>query len=468
MGKCENTAFNLSNSGLASGLLRTTLVIISWWIGTVSAQTANLTNTQAIDIVDLNKGASASGLVSELPGVDNFNLSQAEELVAQGGRFVETDRYQDAQDAFANALLINRVNNGLFNLGQVVVIEHLLNVLLLQRKWPQFDQQLQHLDWLHHKVLASEPEQLAASLVKLSDWHRAAAAAIPDSISTWHVIRAKYLNWEVVSILEQLYGKQDIRLSPVLYRIVMDHHYQSISNQRRGMTSYDFKTDGKIIVKGWSLSKNESIRRSYNIGLENLQRIRAIYASSDQASATTDALMLIHIADWELLHGNNARAKRNYQISYQALLTAGESLHQVENYFDQAVVLPMMDLQVNWQEITPRENESLLSYTAWSNVYPGAQKPAELSMGTDGTLLPRFIKRARVQVNLGVINNDSADGNDFGYRVTGLNIVDYVPEEPDFFNRIFEEVSRLQFRPKIVAGEVTNHETVLMNYIFAN
>ena len=395
---------------------------------------------------------------------DYFQPEQAEILVDQASQAMLENRYPEAEAILGQALQINRASNGLHNPAQLELVDQLLETLLLQGKWEEFDQKLDYVSWLNQRVYADDPEKLANGLLRQSDWHRAAAGVIQRSQSAWYLIQGKYLNWQAVSALERHYGGQDPRLAPILYQIVLEHYYQSVLNERRGTTSYEFKSDGKSIANGWMQSRNESVRRSYRIGRDNLRRIRDLYSAVPEVAKSTDALLQIYQADWEFLHGNNRVALELYQDAYLDLLAAGIPESQVEGYFNQLMKLPAQDFQTEWLEPESLDNESAVEFYAWSSLYPGAETPAEF-------LQPPFqqlgddVHRVQVELKLEIIGDPQSGSFDYG--VTGLNIVHSAPDNESVTNRAFAEVPLLKFRPRLVAGELVSHEPFLVNYQFA-
>jgi len=399
---------------------------------------------------------------------DYFQPEQAEMLADQARQAVIDGRYPAAEALLDQALQVNRANLGLHNPSQLALVDLLLETLLLQEKWEEFDQKLDYVSWLNQRINAADPDQLANGLLRQSDWHRAAAGVIQRSQSAWYLIQGKYLNWQAVSVLESQYGRQDTRLAPILYQIVLEHYYQSVLNQRRGTTSYEFKSNDKAPANGWMLSRNESVQRSYRIGRENLQRIREVYSNDPEAPKSTDALLKIYQADWEFLHGNNRVALELYQAAYFDLLAAGIQEAEVERFFNQLTKLPAQDLQTAWLNPPAPDNESVVEFYAWSTLYPGTETPAEFLQPPFQPLFqPQGDESRLVQVELKLeVNGDPQSGN-FDYGVTGLNILNVAPDNESVANRVFAEVPLLKFRPRLVAGELANHEPFLVNYQFA-
>ena len=198
-----------------------------------------------------------------------------------------------------------------------------------------------------------------------------------------------------------------------------------------------------------------------------LNRIRLIIAESDKGTPLINALLEIHIADWNLLFDNTSSAAKGYKQAYEDLLAAGLSIDELDDYFDKPVLLPSMALALEWSSNSEWDNESALRIQAWSNLYPGAQRPPELAQRSRMSFTPAQLKRAQVLVKLELLQEQDGRGGEIDYRVTGLEVVDYAPETNETLSAIFQEIPQLQFRPRLVNGQLFSHDPVLVDYLFA-
>lgn len=444
----------------ARHLLRLLLLTASLALG-ASAQ-GQAGSQSAGERTDQDAHVAARGL----DWLDNYQPGGVEQLVAEGRGFLQDRDYPRAEQAFARALHVGRVSNGLFSPALDPLVELLLESLLGQGKWQEFDRHLEYLAWLHERTLGVDPESLVAGLLRQSDWYRRAAAALDDNRSTWYLVQGKFLSWQAVSVLEAALGPEDLRLVPVLYRIVLDHYYQSASIQRQGMSSFEFKTDAKVIANGWSLSKNETVSRSYRIGRENLERIRKILAVRGVNPALSDALLGIQLADWELLHGGTGRAFEGYQDAYWQLLRAGIAPAEVDDFFDRLVVLPEQEVMLDWQPPVRHDNEAPLRVRGWSVIYPGVQVPPGLESGRQFRPPGGLPEYATVQMVFGLNGAETDAAGRPGYLVTGLNVLDYEPRDETLLQRAFREIPALAFRPRFSAGRPLARDMITLVYEF--
>jgi len=398
---------------------------------------------------------------------DYFQSQRQERLVEEARRALVDFRFREAEDLLDQALQVNRASAGLYNASQLNVLDEMLEALLRQQKWREFDQRLDYMSWLIKRLYAEDPERLAEGLQRQSRWYRAAAAADSGTSSAWYLIQGKYLDWQAVSVLENHFGQSDPRLAPILYQIVLSHFYQTVSIERRGMTSFEFKTEQKVIANGWMSSRSETVRRSYRIGRELLQRISSIYALHPDASDVTDALLRIQLGDWEYLHGATEEALTLYRQAYRQLVRSGIPEAEVDAFFGRPQVLPVEQLQLRWEQVRAgaESGESALEFNAWSTVYPGAHSPIEF-LQPPFNLPRRDNSRVRVllRLNSGQELNQGSGGSDEKPEIT---VLEAEPDEENLRSRAVAEIPLLVFRPRLQSGELVDHEPILLDYRFA-
>ncbi|MCH7817282.1 MAG: hypothetical protein IIC60_12005, partial [Proteobacteria bacterium] len=184
--------------------------------------------------------------------INNFDQALSESLAQQANVLMEQGFYADAELAFAQALQAERINHGLHNSNQIPLLEALLESLLAQRKWDKLDQRFAYWEQLNRRIVFSNVSKLLDSEQRLSGLYMAAASR-GTSQSAWYLIKAKNVNWQAVTVIEQIYGKDDLRLPHWLYKIVLTHYYQSHLNQRRWMTSFEYKSNKQAFIPGWEL-----------------------------------------------------------------------------------------------------------------------------------------------------------------------------------------------------------------------
>lgn len=287
-------------------------------------------------------GGTLPTLVSaQLPPSSTNNhytqLSQTH-VLGSAESMMQAGELDAAETAFRQAFESIRAERGLFHEAQLPVLGKLLTANLARQDWEQFNYFLNYHGALTGRLYQRQPVKYAEALETGADWHQRAALVMNDEHRTWHLIRARNLIWQAVSALEQTSGNQ-ARLSPLLYHIAVLHYYLTTEASLRGLTSLEMRTNQPVRVSGWSMSGNETTRRSYQVGQELLERIRRLHASADSDNHTLARIDTL-LGDWQLLFGRQALAREYYLKVYQELRADPSGTPVLEQLFGAAVSLP--------------------------------------------------------------------------------------------------------------------------------
>jgi hypothetical protein len=387
-----------------------------------------------------------------------------ESWLEQGRALLSEGYFEAATDSYYRAFEINRADLGLYNRLQIPIIEQLLEAYLLTNNWSGFDRRLDYLEWLQPRILADDPVAHAEALSRLADWHVAAAARIHADKSAWHLIRARQLNWQAVTILQTHFGRDDLRQAPLLYKITLNHYYQMASIYRRGLTSFEFRSDQPVISNGWAYSLNENLRRSYDIGVELLTRIEQLHLSDANAPPEAAALARVYLADWHLLFGHGNRALAVYEDTLSSLTERGVTDGLINAYFDRTVVLPESRMNLSLDMPADQRVEPVAVFNAWTGVLPGVplpeNHPSQRVADHQQLLQPPSIP-VTVTVNSGIraISNNPR----FSVDIAALTLDEQTG--PATAQRAMHDLHALQFRPTIQNGDVIETQEVPLTYI---
>lgn len=403
----------------------------------------------------------------ESPWQNNFAQALTEQLLDRGMAELQTDDFESAEQTFSEAMQIIKINHGLDSELQIPALQLLVESLIPQGKWQSLDQQLSYFDWLNRKNGSQDIDNFLNGTEILSRLYLTAAADSDNPQSARYLIAAKNLNWRAVSVIEAVFGNDSLNLPPWLYNIVLTHFYQSSTTRRRGMTSYDYKSDTQSIVSGWSLSKNESVQKSYRIGLELLERIRTLYTESEIASAEIDAMVLVYLGDWELVFNRGNSALRYYQQAYARFIDAGLEPDRINRFFNQTTTLPTSELNVRLDSIAVRDDNETLTFIAWSPTFPGAALPSAQLLNS--TLI---IPGQRVLATFDLVplrRSTTPAVNEFpnlDFLISELQLISATPDSESVKQQARREITALRLRPKLVDGAVGERRGIRLDYFF--
>lgn len=424
--------------------------------------------TAAVFLICLIPAAGQEAVNSaEEQWLNNFQYVFAEQLLKTGVLAMEQGEFQLAEQNFSEAIQVIKVNNGLDSKFQIPALGKMIEALLAQRRWEAVDQQLGYFDWLNlHNYYKNIYDYLEGSK-ELSRLFLQASADYTNPQSARYLIAAKNLNWQVVSAIETTLGTDHQLLVPWLYEIVLIHSYQSSLIKRRGMTSYEFKSESEsdVIVSGWSIGRNESLQLSYSIGNELLERIRSLYAAREDTSAATDAIMQVYLGDWELLFNNNRSALDHYRSARQALAEANLNADEIQQFFSKPTILPQRELNTEWPVTNAQSVEDPLRFAAWSTNYPALTVPSAF----DSSEPSRFSVLATF--NLQPLERTNAERvnliTDGSFGVHQLQIQNAVPDSGFVRDLAARSIRQLKIRPRLESGSFVTSVGIQLEYIFS-
>ncbi len=399
-----------------------------------------------------------------------YAFSLGEQHTEQGVQLLKSGDYLAAERKLLDAIHVIKVNHGLHSTLQLAPLQYLIEAQLTFGQWQAAKTQIEYFQWINVRNYRDNLYAYLAGTEKLSGLLLAASANIDNPYAVSNLIAAKNLNWQAVNAIEQTLGPDSLELAPWLYRIVLNHYYQSTMLRRREVseaTSAEaLASDSDEIVDSWTRRRNETLDMSYRIGRELLTRIEGLFAHHTDSNAEAAALSTVYQGDWELLFGHNEKALSLYHNAYQSLREHGRSAAEIDRFFSRPVSLPAPHLHMQWPQAVPEDASQPLQFFAWSPMYPTAARPA----------VPRdeFVESANAQMAIATFDlMPSANGSvtEFTAKEADLNLdnLQILSTTPD--NALTREqarvyISLLQFRPRLVAGLPASSENIELRYLF--
>lgn len=396
--------------------------------------------------------------------VDNYQQALTERLVDEGRALLMQGEFASAERTLLDALQLVKINNGMNSPLQLPVLDLLIQAQLPQQQWETIQQYLAYFDWLNDELYKTNLNDFLSGTEVLGSLHLQAAADPNNPRAAHYLVSAKNHYWHAVSAIEGRYGKQSSLLTPWLYRIVLSHFYQSSLVKRRGLTSYNYKTDEPAIVNGWSLSKNESIQKSYNIGLELLERIKN--SETARADQNAEAIAWLYLGDWETAFGNGAKALQHYLKANQVFIAAGATQQSIDLLFAQTTIVPEPSYASKLSDLiqSNAEPDIPIEFIAWSTSFPGIAAPTGTPHSTGQEAI-----RAQVSFdyNLDEITElmGAKEIDRSLFTKSNLTLVSISSPSEDAVTTALRDVSLLNLRPRLISGELVQNQHITIDYL---
>lgn len=281
-------------------------------------------------------------------GFNNFSNDKLIQLQESAEKLRLEGQLAESAAVYQELFLAIRANLGLYTEQQFVVLDRLIALEIDCRDWESLNQHLSYQEWLSKRLYADNPVALSEQL-QANSRHRMRAASYQQGPQrSWHIVQARTHLWRAVSTLEKI-PAQSGRL-PDLWFQIANFHYALTNDAQRWRTSFEARTDEPVLISGWALGANEVEQRSYEIGLELLQKIYSYYNLQPEPqgidSHVLAATLLSYQGDWELLFDQSHRALYFYE---QAIEFSSRSpcAAELENFlFGNNVEVPVYHLNV--------------------------------------------------------------------------------------------------------------------------
>lgn len=398
-------------------------------------------------------------------GAHNGEL--ATPLVSLGALLQENGQYSEAADILGRALYVHRINNGLYNLAQLPILELLIDNNIAQKNWHETNKNFHLFDWLHRRNYDKTDPRMLAVVDKLTTWHLAAANLNAVAHPGQHFLKLMELNQTAIDIVEHNTEQDTLSLARRLYKLALTHYYISVAVQRSEHIGMDLVLELAPLARRDSYDEaiEKIVRKSYLQSRKLLERIIALYISERGSSEENKAIALLYLADWDLLYGRRGNAKHFYHQAYNKLVSSGHSQTSVNSFFLQPKLLPksefIPDLMTQYESSmgyspktgTPGDarNDSV-QFIGWSTSLPGIKFPVSDVKDIVTPNTERFSL-----VSFDVLKNGLADN----IRVLKQKQNHGIPRSTTY-NAIWSA----QFRPRLENGKPVSAPGILVRYYF--
>lgn len=338
---------------------------------------------QAVSELEETHGAYQNGL--------------SEQLLSLGLDFQTQGHHEQALDAFKRAVHITRINEGLYTLGQVPIVERIIQSLVSSGHWGDANNQYDYLYWVHKRSYGASDPRLLPVIDQIVGWHlRAYSEGLGPKLYR-RLLVAKELNDRAIQIVEESYGSDDPRLAEILHRLYISNYYLSTyAGEPR-------PEDAQVVVTVDGAAPNEPtpyerdmlieyIGNSYRDGKHALERLNQLYAANGNAEPKEQARAKVWLGDWFLLFNKKRKAMSIYEEVYTGLAKDAVMSTELETFFGAPTPLPELESG----KASERSGESTTAYVEVSfDVTPWGKAKNVAVLEATGARRERNRSRAR-------------------------------------------------------------------------
>lgn len=363
-----------------------------------------------------------------------YSNQLSEQLSGLGKVYQDIGQHDEAIEAFKRSAHISRINDGLYSLNQVPIVENMAESFVRRGQWKDASESKQYLLWLYHKNYEDGDQRLLPAINSLSHWFLSYHAMHYNSSTINLVSLADGMFKNSLRIIRDNYGDTDIRSADAYKGLIQTNWYfrtmptipglEYINSEFETIPSNDLSMD----PQRKQLDLVYVHRRSRREGMSAINGLIELYADNPEAPPGAEAQAIVELGDWNLLFGDRHNAIDAYKEAQQKLSSNEheEVRSQVNKLFGRPVALP---------------NLPLLESIA------GLESPEQPS---SGYVVAQF--------------DVSKQGD-----VRNISILESMPENDISQRRKAKmSLSRVKFRPRFVNGEPVYTEHMIHRYVFNN
>ena len=353
----------------ASNLILSLLVVCTT---SVHAQDSS----PATAAVNLDLARELVDQLSQEFGRDDYLL--LEPLAQYADQLVATGSFDEAHTNLDKAAQIARLHDGLYAQSQFPFLLSKVKNYANRGDWLHARELMKHLHWL----LARNENTIDASLIdyllELSDLHLRGVAEDNFLQQGYHFRAALQPNRLAIVAGQHAWGRYDMRLPPILYKLVLQQYLQAQTVNIGGKASASLR---RYSGSGHTRSRADSRENFYFLGLGYLNEIRTIYSNQDQPDPVAVALSEMYLADWQVIFSEPEAARLGYARSFSGLLQAGIDREDINNFFAYPVMLPVAEFLIDWEAAVAaapiNNSQATLSFQEWSPSLPFLRAPID-------------------------------------------------------------------------------------------
>lgn len=311
---------------------------------------------------------------------DNFAAAGAESRLELGRLALEQGELEKAQRLLREAVQLLKIDKGLRTQTQLEPLRKLMWAEMRAAQWGELETSLEHFYWLLGQIQDSTLSSQLDIIRDLRQLNLEAAAHPNNPTPAKHFSGAQRLNWQALNFIEATVGEDSPRLVPWLYDGLLLQHLENRLLDKRGLSNYQYKTDGREIVSGWSLSSEEIRRASHAIGVDLLDRIETVClskAGSPVENELIEASVALYRGDWARLNGRGEDAAK-YYAQARGLRPMQDPPRAPPPSHDDLVSLPRTHFTIGGVELS---SEQTSQDTRWAGGFDRVNPEVFLALG---------------------------------------------------------------------------------------
>ena len=354
--------------------LAASVCLVGNLVAQVLPPTDTATNTVQADIADQQSAAPAQQLFTESDtgGTNSIRTYQeqvnllesqydayhdglSEATLGLGLAHQQAGNHQEAIISLERALQINRVNQGLYHVNKIPLIEHLIVSYTATGDWQAVEDRYFTLMQLYSRNYDNNDVELLPGLAKLIKWNLYVFDTKVSEQPVSNLLLARELIHQAINIIRFNYGDDDLRQLDALVALVLTDFYMAVErpqnfNEMQRASFNSFRGEAGAVHSEFSAFGQNMFTQGKDHIMEMI-RITQVNAATPPRTTVNSLLML---ADWYLLFKQKMAADEIYKEVWKQAMTLEDHERHIEEIFGQPVKL----LNFNISDPSHSENDS--------------------------------------------------------------------------------------------------------------
>ncbi|WP_346838916.1 hypothetical protein [Microbulbifer sp. SAOS-129_SWC] len=270
-----------------------------------------------------------------------------EQLMGLGVALQKDGNHEEAISEFRRAMLINRVNEGLYSLNQVPMIERMINSQIALNQWQDANDNQEYLYWLYVRNYGEDDPRMLPVIDHLSRWHLQAYVDEKGGSLFEHLISATNLYEMAVDIITKNFGANDLRLVDALRGLKATNYYLATYKgepQEPVVVNAGFAPGGNDFDSPRRTQLDQYRMNSFSSGKDAISRIVDVYNKNPQSPPAASAKAKVELGDWYMMFNKWHSARETYGEAYQALWDNGATNQEINDIFGRPAALPALPM----------------------------------------------------------------------------------------------------------------------------
>lgn len=321
-------------------------------IPTNTPQHEPLHTEQAKDLNDVNNSIARNLLLIEGLEAEGgpFNDHLSQQLVGLGSDYQRREDHEQALNVFKRAIHINRINEGLYNLNQVAILDHIIDSNIALRRWNKVYDINRYLIWLNERSDIKSEAQIKKMLSvvnKISDYHLNQYLADKTNGPFYHLVQAQSLFQLSINIIGANFSDTDPRLIIPLRGLTASNYYL---NEFSHKSNTELRNKLQMNIPDYK-APNENYQKytinNYNTGKNAIKKLTAVYNNNPEFPVSASLKAQVELGDWHLMFDRKRAAFEIYSEVINADIDDNTTKIIVSEWFSEPVALPELGYSNN-------------------------------------------------------------------------------------------------------------------------